>query len=53
MVKVCRFNPRIRCFWFSCAFVDSRGNVRICVYHRNPFGYFRHKRLSPVLERGF
>ena len=53
MVKLCRFNPRIRCFHFSCDFVDSMGNVRICKHFLNPSGRFTRRKVSPVLERGF
>jgi len=54
MVKICRFNPRIRCWHFSCDFVDSMGFVRICKHHPNPSGYLmRRRRKVSVLEVGF
>jgi len=40
MKKTCKFDTRIRCFWFCCSFVDSKGNVRVCFRHPNPSGFF-------------
>ena len=50
MAKTCKFNPKIRCFWVTCDFIDFKGNVRICRHHPNPFGYCMPKRVSPVLR---
>ena len=47
--KKCKFNPEVRCFWFSCAFVDM-GQVRICRHHPNPSGRFTRKKVVSVLE---
>lgn len=52
-MKKCRFDPEIRCFWPSCDFVDSRGNIRVCKHFLNPFGRFRRRKVSPVLEGSF
>ena len=31
MTKRCRFNPRIRCWWFSCSRIESiSGKVVFC-----------------------
>ena len=53
-MKVCRYHPDKRCFYSSCDFIDSAGNVRVCRHHPNPSGYFMRKRVkvSPVLESG-
>ena len=49
MVKVCIYNPHIRCFWFRCDYVSFNGDVKICKWHPNPFGYFMRRKISPVL----
>jgi len=53
MEKRCKFNPRIRCWHFSCDFIDSKGIVRICKHHRNPSGRFTRKKVVSVLEGVF
>lgn len=53
-MKKCKYNAKIRCFHFSCDYIDSMGNVDVCVHHLNPFGFFMRRRVkvSPSLLRG-
>ena len=50
MVKVCIYNPRIRCFWISCSFLDDRGNVVLCWRHRNSRAFFTPKTRKVVIS---
>jgi hypothetical protein len=51
VVKKCKFNPDIRCWHFSCDFVDGMGDIRICKYHLNPSGFFVRKKVVYLVGR--
>ena len=50
-MKKCKYDANIRCFWFSCDFIDYFGNVRVCKHHLNPFGRNRGRIIKCDLRR--
>lgn len=44
MEKVCRFSG-FRCYFTSCDFIDSIGDVHLCVHHRNPLGWLMKRKV--------
>jgi hypothetical protein len=48
VLKYCRYFPSKRCYYASCDFLDSLGNVRICKYHPNPAGRFSFRKSKVV-----
>jgi len=53
MPKMCRFNPRVRCYHSICSSLDSMGNVVVCSLVPNPDGFFMHKKVVPILRGVF
>lgn len=49
MVRSCKFDIRIRCFHYTCDFLDSKGNARVCKHHLNPSGHFTRRKVPPAL----
>jgi len=51
MVDFCRCNGKRRCYHgLVCDFIDSLGNVHICVFHDNPSGFFAERKRVPILR---
>ena len=46
IIKKCKYNSSIRCFWATCGFLDLKGNVRVCKWHPNPSGRFKRKEVT-------
>ena len=63
MVKMCKWDPDLRCYRSSCDVINGLGEVSCCCLHENPQGRFLprlHKSHLPnlvfnkhVLRRGF
>jgi hypothetical protein len=53
MPKMCRFNPRVRCYHSSCSSLDSMGNVVVCSLVPNPDGCCLPRRVGLQLRGVF
>jgi len=45
--KHCKFNANIRCWHFSCDFIDRKGNIRVCKHFLGSSDHFMRRKFSP------
>lgn len=48
--KFCRYHSDRRCYWSSCSFLDSMGNVVFCSLVPDRDSFFVPKKSKPVLH---